>query len=245
MRILWVDFEVAGSEGINWVQRNSKVRSRVGLWKARQLSMSGRVLIIKTDILLSSVCLACFSFASLLHVQREWMVQSVEEGVFLTSLLCWTLSFHRYTLTAHFQHAVKRSRRHTECLEDLLCMDHRALCRTLVAKRWNFQCIQGPLEESAEDTAQLSGTVFQDKTTYVIRHSLYNFLIDDKRALGCHDILLQTGKAVVLHPVVLSHDLCRIGVHLRGILLGNCRNQKGPLELIPSPHYRGLGDRQR
>ncbi|CAB1340604.1 unnamed protein product [Coregonus sp. 'balchen'] len=39
------------------------------------------------------------------------------------------------TLPAHFQHAVKWSRRHTECLEGLLCMDHRALYRTLVAKR--------------------------------------------------------------------------------------------------------------
>uniref|UniRef100_A0A8K9Y2W7 Reverse transcriptase domain-containing protein n=1 Tax=Oncorhynchus mykiss TaxID=8022 RepID=A0A8K9Y2W7_ONCMY len=98
MRVLGVDFEVTGSEGINWGQRIAKVRTRVGLWKARRLSMSGRVLVIKADILPSLVYLAyvfplppryrkdlvrtLFSFVwgGYEYVKRDWMVQSVEEG---------------------------------------------------------------------------------------------------------------------------------------------------------------------
>lgn len=194
MRVLGVDFEVTGSEGINWGQRIAKVRTKVGLWKARRLSMSGRVLVIKADILPSLVYLAyvfplppryrkdlvrtIFSFVwgGYEYIKRDWMVQSVEEGgrgvpdiplkldtIFFSSickslvnpcnhgykafalfwlsfplrrLIAWDNSRPKAeSLPAHFEHAVKWSRRHTECQEGLLCMDHRALYRTLVAKR--------------------------------------------------------------------------------------------------------------
>ena len=83
-------------------------------------------------------------------------------------------------------------------------MDERFLGQVqqqIYSMKMEFPMHRGPLKERAEDSV-LSGTVLEDTTTYVIRpralscsfafeHSLYAFLIDDTRALGYHDILLQ------------------------------------------------------
>ena len=98
MRILGVDFEVGDSGGLNWGKRLAAARSRMGLWKLRRLSLSGRVLAIKADILPSFVYLAyvfplppeyrrrlvrdVFSFVwgGYEYVRREWMYQDVRVG---------------------------------------------------------------------------------------------------------------------------------------------------------------------
>lgn len=58
MRVLGVDFNVEGSAGLNWGRHQAAARSRMGLWKTRKLSLSGRVLAVKADILPSLIYLA-------------------------------------------------------------------------------------------------------------------------------------------------------------------------------------------
>lgn len=58
MRVLGVDFEGEDSGRLNWGKRLAAARARMGLWKARHLSLSGRVLVIKADILPSFIYLA-------------------------------------------------------------------------------------------------------------------------------------------------------------------------------------------
>ena len=51
VRVLGVDFEGEGSAELNCGRRLAAAHTRMGLWKTRQLSLSGRVLALKADIL--------------------------------------------------------------------------------------------------------------------------------------------------------------------------------------------------
>jgi len=65
MRVLGVDFEGEGSAGLNWGRRLAAARLWMGLWKSRQLCLSGRVLVLKADILpFFGILSVCFSFTS-------------------------------------------------------------------------------------------------------------------------------------------------------------------------------------
>ena len=97
-RILGVDFALEGSAALNWRARIAAVRTKIGLWKARRLTLSGRVLAMKVDILPSLVYLALvfplppelrlalvrdiFTFLWGGHefVRRDWMHQQVAVG---------------------------------------------------------------------------------------------------------------------------------------------------------------------
>ena len=58
LRILGVDFETAQNAMSNWTRRMAKVQQKLGLWKTRTLTLIGKVLVLKVDILPSLLYLA-------------------------------------------------------------------------------------------------------------------------------------------------------------------------------------------
>lgn len=193
MKILGAEFAEGDSSQINWTKKIAKVRTKLGLWKQRSLTLTGKVLVLKADILPSLVFLsyifplsarlrkglskAIFKFlwGSYEYVQRVLMYQAVEEGgrdvpclplkfdVLFFCNMCsslvrpvdhkyqyfvrfWFLSTVRHlcswdnavpkaeTLPAHYRHARMWSRRHAECKDPALAVDHRKLYHALRAK---------------------------------------------------------------------------------------------------------------
>lgn len=194
MRILGVDFEDSESGPLNWRRRLAALRSRIGLWKARRLSLTGRVLVVKADILPSMIYLAyvfplppeyrrrlvrdVFSFVwgGYEYVRRGWMRQGVPEGgrgvpdvplkldVLFFSFCCNGVKFpsgHWYhvllmfwlsfplrkwvkwengrpkgeVMPPHYRQMMGWAKRHKECGEGDLGLDHRELYKAIVAKQ--------------------------------------------------------------------------------------------------------------
>ena len=98
LRVLGVEFGAGDNGVVNWEGRIAGVRKKLGLWQQRRLSLSGKVLVLKSDVLSSLVFLSCvfplparlrkgltravFSFlwGSYEYVQRATMYQPVAEG---------------------------------------------------------------------------------------------------------------------------------------------------------------------
>ena len=98
IRVLGVDFLPGDSGAVNWSKRLDVVRRRLGLWQQRKLTISGKVLVLKADVLPTLVYLsyifpmparlrggltrAVFKFlwGSYEYVQRAQMYQAVLEG---------------------------------------------------------------------------------------------------------------------------------------------------------------------
>ena len=98
LRVLGVDFIAGDSSALNWATRIAAVRRRMGLWQQRKLTISGKILVIKADVLPRLVYLGCvfplpawlrggltravfrFLWGSYEYVQRAQMYQPVAEG---------------------------------------------------------------------------------------------------------------------------------------------------------------------
>lgn len=99
LKLLGVSFDHEGNEMMNWCERISWLRVRIGLWKTRNLSYSGKVLVIKADVLPSLLYLSyvfpvpaqlrkvmtqiIFNFmwgGKYEYITRVQMYQPVEEG---------------------------------------------------------------------------------------------------------------------------------------------------------------------
>ncbi|KAK2875221.1 hypothetical protein Q8A73_024191 [Channa argus] len=59
IKILGVQFQPMNSATVNWEGRFQRVKSRLALWKARKLTLLGKVLVLKADMLSSVLHLAC------------------------------------------------------------------------------------------------------------------------------------------------------------------------------------------
>ncbi len=51
LKILGINFQNEGSATLNWVGRISSVQKRLARWKGRRLSLMGKVLVVKMDVL--------------------------------------------------------------------------------------------------------------------------------------------------------------------------------------------------
>ena len=98
IRILGVDFGGGNDGEVNWMKRIRKVRMKLGLWQKRKLSIAGKILVIKAEVLPALVFLARvfplpprlkrgvqsavfrFLWGGYEYVAREVMVQPVEKG---------------------------------------------------------------------------------------------------------------------------------------------------------------------
>ena len=58
IRILGVDFGGGNDGEVNWMKRIRKVRMKLGLWQKRRLSIAGKILVIKAEVLPALVFLA-------------------------------------------------------------------------------------------------------------------------------------------------------------------------------------------
>lgn len=64
LRVLGVDFVEGDSSHLNWERKIAGARKRLGLWQQRPLTITGKVMVLKADILSSLIYLLCLSLAS-------------------------------------------------------------------------------------------------------------------------------------------------------------------------------------
>lgn len=98
LRVLGVGFGGASDAVENWAERLQQVRMKLGLWKTRRLSITGKILVVKAEVLPALIFLASvfplpprlrraaqgmvfkFVWAGYEYVVRELMVQPIERG---------------------------------------------------------------------------------------------------------------------------------------------------------------------
>ncbi|KAJ8335374.1 hypothetical protein SKAU_G00387160 [Synaphobranchus kaupii] len=116
----------------NWLERIGKVRRKLGLWSTRRLSVTGKILVVKAEVLPALVFLAqVFPLPPRL--------KSTVQG--------WDNRYPKAEqLPPHYGQVVRWARRFTECRDKGLCLDHRALYAALIERL----CVARVLGVSAE-----------------------------------------------------------------------------------------------
>lgn len=218
LKILGVDFEGRVMEDArgNWEKRLAGVGKKLGLWAARRLTIIGKVLALKADIMPSLVYLARvyimparlrkaltravfkFVWGGYEYIQRVVMYQAVEEGgrdVLCFPLKCdtmffcnicvalsgprihkfpffvrfWASGFFRFLVewdnrvpraevaSAQYLWVVRWAKRHAECGDRELALDHRKLYRALRGKLRQSGGLRRRVEAGSVDGSPAKG----------------------------------------------------------------------------------------
>nr|XP_054601022.1 uncharacterized protein LOC129164570 isoform X1 [Nothobranchius furzeri] len=75
-KILGIKFDKEGKGEVNWTEISAKVRQRTGLWKQRDLTLNGKVLIIK------AVIIPLFLLAASVFLPSRKTIRSLERTIF-------------------------------------------------------------------------------------------------------------------------------------------------------------------